>query len=658
MIASAQDVNFSMWEGMQASASDAWRAGATSAIDRGVQEMQDDSEELTAEYANDKFGLTGTDAAVEAGTKITRDQAQARFNDYHKLKMNQFIQETVNEDSPVMGRVSQFVSGLAVGMADPVTMAANALGTGIIAKAGQWAANSAKTLTAISKVSPAAAKLVTGAYTAGTHRSLLQVVAREGMENLAGSVLEEGIIQSANIGEERLARKITFQESMMNVVTGTVFGTGLGTIMSSDGRKAIARKFSKDFGDDAAEMAKSIHTVTAEEMKMGIEKSGIESKFYDRDTFERKPWHKDEYDYSFTENNPKTLYLSKDDAGNLHSYSTRGDGVTLTDNKFHAMNKGSSVMEIDPSNLNLITREMVVDAKGRNTKLGSQIMDELVEDLVVRGDADKLGKIVQLLRDPDTDLDVKWNRNQARKMLKEELIGKNVDQMIDVLDNVVTRHQLDYDVSMKMDQILDKTGHNGYVYTGKNAQGNGAYNGVYVSEKFTKKLSKVREVETPKPSAGDKIIWQNQEQQLLHQHAEWLLKEAKPLFNDVKSRDYAGVPSETPKPEPIKSNTDQALTGTVEKQQKFGAFKQEVDAKVQAQLAAAEAKAASMKPAEGKPAAPKVDPEADVDLELLQQQRILAAIESGKSKEEIIDLESKAMDDYLNCQFSQVGGQF
>ena len=645
-LAQQADFNVNIWDGAEVAADEAWRAGPSMAIARGVQSAFDTSEKIPAAAANEKYGLAGTTAEIGIDEEVTEDDARARAADYQDIKMNSFITETVNEDSPVMGKVSQFVAGMAASMVDPTMIAANALGTGLIAKAGQSIAKGGRALNFADKLSPALAKGIVSSYAVGGTKSLMTVVAREGLENFAGSVIEESIAASVDIGQERLARKITTKERLTNIIAGTVFGTGLGTVMTKDGREAVGRVFSRQFGDDAGDMAQTMHTVSAEELKMGVEKSNIESKFYDRETFENRGWY-NEPDVEVSNTLPSKLFIPVDKDGAVHNVSNRGEGVTLTGNKVHAYNKGDKVLEYDSSNLNLITKENTVDAKGRHTETGSRVMDSLVDDFVAGADPKKVGKIMALLADSEADIDgVNLNRNQVRKLIKEQLNGKHLDDMVDLLDQISARHGINYDPSLKLEGIVEELGFNGYSFTGKNAQGKPAYTGVYVNKNFSKKLAKTAEYETPKPQAIDKINWQNSEAKLLQEHAKWLRTEARSLKADIKDPQVAGIPKETPLETAPKTAEGQAMIGSIEKQAAFTLQKNKLNQEIMTKME--EAKAKQKPDAEGK--ATELSPEDVVDEETITKQKLMELIEKGHDQESIVKQAMDVVEKWTNCR--------
>lgn len=644
-VSRAERLNVGIGDAIVASAQDAWRSGLSATISRGLDSAFDTTAKISPAEANEKYGLAGTTAEIAPDEELTIADAEARSKDYQDIKLRDLITETVNEDAPIMGKVTQFIAGMGASMFDPAMMAANIAGTGIISKAGQTIANSGRALNAISKVSTGAAKGIVSAYAESSTRSMMAVVAREGLENFAGSVIEEGVASVVDIGQERLARKITVGERLQNVVAGTIFGAGLGVPMSKDGRAAIARSWGRMFGDDAGPLMKTMHDVKVAEERMGLEASGFEAKMYDLETFGNRPEY-GEPDVEFEPHTPQKLFIPVSKEGQYHSVSNRGSGLTMTGSKVHAFNKGDVVIEVDPSTLNLVTRESLYDTKGRPTKTFSQVMDGLVEDFITVADSAKVGKILALLDDADADIDgIQLNRNQARKLIKEKMQGRDIDEMVDLIDSISSRHGLDYDPSVKLEGLMEELGFDGYVFTGKNAQGNGAYNGVYVREKVAanpKKMNKVDRRNRPIEGEGDKILRKHREQEMFKQHAEWLRKEAKTLKADIKDPQVAGIPKETVDEKAPKTAEGEAFIGTVEKKEAFQAVKAKYESEINRVQEANKTKAAT---SEGKSVV-----EEEVDGEILSDKNIMDLIEQGKTKEEIVELQTKATLDYLNCR--------
>jgi hypothetical protein len=352
------DIDFTIVDGMQAAVEMVERNLPIASMHRGVVDFFDTSEAIGADEANIKFGLTGEAAFTSEDTDITIDKARARAEDLALTQRTEFITGIVNSKRPVMGRISQFVASLAVGFVDPVILGTNLgvsylLGKGV----GSIVANR-NLLNRITKANPTAGKMLTLAYTEAAERQIGVYLAREGAENLIGSLAEE-TVNFVGIGEERLARKVTTGESMINIAAGTILGTGLGTVLSSGGRKSFYRSVKRKYGDSAEDIVKHTEEVIQMEAEMNIPASKIQEEIHDQQTFDPKPHHLVIDDPIVGEQlELQPAFIPKDKDGAIVSVSDRGKGgVSMTMSGHHAQNKGESFVQYDNSNQRFITKD-------------------------------------------------------------------------------------------------------------------------------------------------------------------------------------------------------------------------------------------------------------------------------------------------------------
>ena len=570
MIAQGADLNVSLGEGMQAAFDDAARTGATAAVGRAIKSVFDTSDEISAEDANQMFGLHGTESQFKPEEKLTVEAARARANDFHNLRMNEVIKETVNEDSPIMGNVTQFAASMSASMIDPVMLGANVVGAGLVGAGVKAITNSTRMFNGIARATPSAAKALLMAYSDDAVKSLSTVVAREGLENFTSGLIEESIIQNVGLGDERLAKKITWQDSFQNIVAGTLMGGALGTVLSKDGRKAVADRYLFDWGDDAAEFVKANQIIASMEVKAGHEKGRLEVDMMNKQKFGARPWYNVQESEFSPSTIPKKIFLSLDEEGAVHTFSNRGAGTVFTGSQTHAMNSGKQVVEVHTDKLKLANADVIVQ-NGKHTKIGTQLSGQLIEGVVFNTDMTKLARSIAILKDSEVDLSTvtPLTFKQATAVLKDMLTGKNLDEMVEVLGDVQARSESKFRPNDIIEKTLDQAGYNGYTFHGKDFDGKPAYQGVYVSPKYTQRIRREATIDVPEPSAGDKVKWQFEQEQMYRKHKDWVQTEAKSLRQVEDIKESLGLPKETPLDEvesKIKQNhVSEAVASTKER---------------------------------------------------------------------------------------------
>lgn len=576
--------DFGLADGAGAAFEEAWNTGPTAAISRGFKSMFDSSEKVEALTANEKYGLAGTDAAFKEGEEVTEDRAKAVSDDYYRRILNDTIQEVVNDESPISGRITQFASSLAAGFADPVMLAANVGGAALIGAGGRALLANRAAFNTVAKYSPSAGKLIDAAYSANVTRTLTQVVAREGMENVVGGVLEESIIRAFDVGQERLAVKTDWQDSMLNITAGTVFGTVLSTGISRDGRKALSKSFRRRYGDGAADAIHADLKMADLESRLGVERSKFDMRMQDVESFDFKPWHGTEYKYDAANTGvPTKLFVSVDENGVMFRPRHLDGGLVLHDNINMAYNNGTKVMEYDPSNMRIMNRDVMVDAKGRHTKTGAAYVTDVADDLARNVDNAKLSNAIAHMKGEVKGEVKTLNRNQIRAELKTIMKGMDVDQ----IDEVITAKlnvlgQMDYEPNTALNTFLDKNNWNGYMFSGKNNMGDNAYKGVYIAENSQKKLVKSMDLETPKPEAGDKIKFDSQKAQMMSDYHDYIGNKAKPIRKS--NADLAGAPEKTvDETVPVSKNEHvDAMYNTKEKMDEVTGIRAEMQERLEA----------------------------------------------------------------------------
>lgn len=495
----------SVLEGMTAAGDEALRASVGSSLGRWVKGMLDTSSQIDPHEANQMYGLEGTDAAFKDGQSITHEQAKAVAEDQNRIKLNEFIMDTVNRDAPVMGRVSQFAAGIVGSLMDPTTMAINIGGAALIGKGVGAVVSSARAMSAASKLSPSLASGLRAAYSTTLNKSIMTTLAREGAENFAGSIIEESV-NVIGLGSERLARKVTLEESAINVVAGTVLGSMVSMGATKEGRAAISKAWGRRYGDRAAEVLKADIELSTLECTAGIKPTGFAAKQADNEIFNAKPWHLEEYKFTPGDGKaPGKMFLAIKEDGTPHLPNTATKGTVLTDNINHAMNSGTKIIEVDTSKTKLLSKSDILNTDSTPTITGVKLYKHMRISVMEGVSKEELSKAINAIKFPDSTVDTP---RIANKNLEREIAnlfdGKTVDEAVEIYSKIRQFTDTKNNVDEVVDAFTKANGYDGHTFVGTKSDGSGAYNGVSVRQDAAEKLVKTAERETPKPTPKQK----------------------------------------------------------------------------------------------------------------------------------------------------------
>jgi hypothetical protein len=553
------------------------RSLPTASIFRGVNNLFDSSEKIDPLEANQKFSLEGEAAFTPEDEDVTVSMAAARAEDQSRLARNAHIQGLYAQESPVGAITANVAGSLTAGFLDPVTAGLN-LGAGFaITKGIQAAITSTRVgragLNALGSFSPKAGQAVIQMYNTKASQTLTSVLMREGAENFLASIAEESV-NFVGIGEDRLARKITVQESLRNIVIGTTFGTGFGTILDRGGRRGIVNRMNRLFGDKAPENTKAINQTAAMEVKAGVPEGTHIQRQLDQETFSPKTWHEhadDGVDYVNSPNEGK--FFIPVDKDQVHGVSNRGDSLVLTSNVSHAQNLGDKVKQIDVSQHKMLKPDDFKGKDGRKNKLKNNMVNKLTDDLLDGATPEQLqGLMSKLLGD---QFKGKISILKIRKALKQELMDKeSVDDVLEALEGLSTSGALDYNAHAVIRDVLDEAGFDGYTFTGKNSDGGRAYTGVALTPNGAKKAKTADEFEVKKPDFTEKESYKLTQQKSTEDYMDTLHNIAK---TREKVADEEMLPEELVSPEEIEAGDFNARNVVSEEYQKSKVVKESVD---------------------------------------------------------------------------------
>lgn len=637
MVTHSQEMDLDIVDGMRAAVEDTIRTLPIASVIRGVQSFLDDSEKMPAETANEMYGLTGEFAFPE-GTEVTTEQAKAVSTDRFNILKNDMITDIVNEDSPVLGRLTQFAAAMGAGFADPVLIGLNIAGSMAIGKGASFLMRSsgagAKMYSGINKISPATGRIISTMYDDAITKSLSTVIAREGLENFAGSVLEE-TINFVGIGEERLAKNITASESLMNIVIGTGLGGTLGTVISRDGRKAISRSFARKYGDDAAGILKSENIVTEMEANAGIPRSNIVAQMHDIEVFSAKPWHGEGYTFSPIDSfQGKKAYLPLNNDSSIHTISHMGRGVLLTDNHIQAQNLGVDFLEVDIQSGKYLSRQEQLNPDGTRTSLGQRLHSIVVDDILSKISSESLSKALAHMRDPDIDFsEFKFTHRNDKRTLARELRkateGMDIHETVSFIEDLLAKTHTDYDTRFALDSVLNNMGYDGYIIRGKNLQGHEAFNGLYITESATDVLRNASRKTSTVPNPEQKTKWNEDVAAKFKEYDAHIKNQQKiQMQNDPVLKQDPDMP-------PVTTDEAKALVGTAERRQALESILADIE----------------QKKLKGEPLAE--------DLELAEQLEeslnVAKALADGQTEEQVKQTAWEKLTDFFECVFTGGG---
>jgi hypothetical protein len=480
-------------DNLAASFDEGLRSSVTGSISRFVQNVFDTSEKLDPNAANERYGLAGTEYAFKPDQEVTREQAEAVADDYARVKYNDFINAVASEDAPVTTAVTGFFAGMAGSMLDPVSIVTGMGVSAGLGKLGAAAVNSARLMAIGNKLSPAAANAFTAAYSSTVTRNVGAVMLREGAENFVAAIADE-TVNFMDLGSERLSRKVTMEESVLNIIAGTVLGTGISTAASKEGRQAVGRFFTRKYGDAASNIVK-VDAATSKAMAdAGLAPTDAPVKIMEQETFGPKPWHEEVYTPS---DDPKVAYIPVKEDGSPVA-TGGGRGTTLTDNINHAQNLGSSVIEADLSGTKII-RDQDFAVDGVPTKLGQEIVEAAKMDLNTRFSPEKMRDLLGEDGNPLTSAEL-------RALFDVSFKGSTIADVADGYSSIARKLGIEDRFEELMDGIAKKNGMDGHIYTQRGADGKKLAQSINLTEEGAKKITKKgqRPVKKPDQSAASK----------------------------------------------------------------------------------------------------------------------------------------------------------
>lgn len=548
---SGPEADYGFADAFEQSLYSAVRSLPTQSLFRGLKGALDSSEAIDPFEANSKFNLQG-EAAFQEGEEVTIEMAKDRAQDQSFLIREAHVQGMYAQKSPTLSVIANLTGGLAAGFFDPTILAINAGASALMTKG----INSAITTTrvgrsatnALGAYNPNAGRAVIQMFATKNSASLNQVLLREGAENFLASVAEE-TVNFAGIGEDRLARKITAQESLQNILLGTTIGTGFGTVLDKAGRRGMVNRFNRLFGDNAPDTVYNQNLIMALEAKAGIPHQDFRLVQADEDTFAPKTWHKysdDGIDYVDRPQQGK-FYIPMD-GDQMHSVSNRGDAVVATSNVSHAQNLGKKVKELDVNELRILRPADFVGVDGRQNKVKGRIINSVIEDFTDSTTKEQLLNVYSKLIGDQIQIAPKKLRKNVLKLLRQELMDKNtLEDIFEMMESVATRGGVDYNIHGVVKKVLGENGFDGYTFRGRNHKGMRAYTGIALTPEGAGKAKVRQEFDVAEPDFVAREQYDLARQQAMQEYGEKLQK----IAGRVTEPDEPITVKETPERTPI-----------------------------------------------------------------------------------------------------------
>jgi hypothetical protein len=501
---SSDDVEFG--DSFNIAVQETLRTLPTQTLMRGARNLFDSSESISAAEANSKFNLQG-DAAFADDEEVTMDVAAERAEDQARLARNSYIQGLYAQENPTLSTVANITGSLAAGFMDPALLALNvgasvAMTRGIAAMANTRVG--ANAVNAVGNFSPKMGKAVIQMYDLKAQQSLTSVIMREGAENFLASTVEESL-NFAGVGENRLARDVSAQESLRNILIGSTIGTGLGVGIDRAARAGMFSRFNRMFGDKAGEVADVQSKIVQLETDMGVtpDMSHI-SKQVDEEMFDAKPWHDDTEAVipDVTETPKEAEFYIPKDGDTFKSVSNRGNTTVLTNNASQAKNLGKQVDKVKLNeDANILTPEML----NEDITTKRSIAEDMAEDLMNGIDSFRAQTLAAKIYDLE-DMDIEnMDLSDLFQDLADDISSKEtLDDMIEFVEELSSAAEIETFHDDIIEKVLEASGYDGYTFKGKGMAGDNKYTGLALTESGRSKVSKTEEIEVREPTFQEK----------------------------------------------------------------------------------------------------------------------------------------------------------
>lgn len=333
-----------------AGASEGWDMGPTGSISAWVQSgfgsafASEETGGMRGADLNDKYGLAGTEVALEDDEIYTENHAKIVLERHLTERQNASIAQQVSEEEGALGTITNFAGSLAIGFVDPINIAA---GVGTAAATMKFGA--------LSKANMFADVV--------QNRGAGNILARNLMENLAVTSAFE--FSATELGETAYNKEISAEQKAMTILAGTVLGGVIGTPLELKAYKQVRQlgyASEINHGSKTADMNADINAKNAADAANGIKPNPDHVvELHARDQFATRPH---QTNYQFVDlGGPKVMGMTQKnqihsatwsigrniETGKLDQVSIHGDGtITLTDNYNLAHNRVESVLKRTP----------------------------------------------------------------------------------------------------------------------------------------------------------------------------------------------------------------------------------------------------------------------------------------------------------------------
>lgn len=333
-----------------AGASEGWDMGPTGSISAWVQSgfgsafAKEETGGMRGADLNDKYGLAGTEVALEDDEIYTENHAKIVLERHLTERQNASIAQQVSEEEGTLGTITNFAGALGIGFVDPVNILA---GVGTAAATMKFGALAKSNMFADVIAS----------------RGAGNILARNLMENLAVTSAFE--FTATELGETAYNKEISAEQKAMTILAGTVLGGVIGTPLELRAYKQVRQlgyASEINHGSKTADMNADINAKNAADAANGIKPNPDHVvELHARDQFATRP-HQTNYQF-IDLGAPKVMGMTQKsqihsrtwsigrniETGKLDQVSIHGDGtITLTDNYNLAHNRVESVLKRTP----------------------------------------------------------------------------------------------------------------------------------------------------------------------------------------------------------------------------------------------------------------------------------------------------------------------
>jgi hypothetical protein len=383
----------SVWDSFSSSVQESFQAGPTMSI-YNMAQAGAGAKYMTADEANEKYGLAGTQAAFSGEDKISDLHAERVRERHLSRQRNEAIQQEIENDYGAVGSIWNFAGALTGGMLDPINMAIG-VGTGMaMSRLGTFSAQAV--MSEIASQTAAKAMTKQAANEALKKIGATNVLGQQLLENFVASAIVDGAIVPES--DKVMNQNVGLENRVFQVIGGTIMGGAIGTAIELPAvrqSRKVAHKMIAAMGSASEEVVEKSNKHAMMNVANGKKPNyDFEYNKMEYVQYTTRPGQKA---YAFTEINNSEQALAKSyfigrrrGQKGVDVITGQGDNaIVFVDNYNLAHNRVSSldgkthgqVIEIQLSEkLNILTEVEYLNKIGTNETWRKQFIQGIVEE--------------------------------------------------------------------------------------------------------------------------------------------------------------------------------------------------------------------------------------------------------------------------------------